>query len=179
MPSTYHSSLITAVFLALFETTKDRLYRLFVKQTGDRHLAEDLLQDCYLRTWEKRDILTAKNGEKYITGIAYNVLADWHRMQVKKKLVYMSEVPAEAAEALTPGDLVSFKETQQMAVKTIAALSEEKRTAFLLIKEEEKSYKEVAATLDKPVSTLEKQVASSMAALRKVLKTTPLFSWLG
>lgn len=178
MHSNPHISITLTDFLLLFEATKDRLYGLFVKQTRDRHIAEDLLQDCYLRAWEKRHTLTTTNAEKYITGIAFHILADWHRVQIKKKLVYMEDLPVEAPDAVTPGELFSLKETQHIIAQTLAGLSSDKKVSFRLIKEEEKSYKEASVTLNTPVSTLEKQVASSLTALRKALKTY-LFNWLG
>jgi RNA polymerase sigma-70 factor (ECF subfamily) len=178
MHSSPHISITLTDFLFVFEATKDRLYGLFVKQTRDKHIAEDLLQDCYMRAWEKRNTLTTDNAEKYITGIAYHILADWHRVQVKKKLVYMEELPTEAPDMVTPGELFSLKETKHIIEQTLAGLSSGKKISFRLIKEEEKSYKEVAATLNTSVSTLEKQVASSLTALKKALKTH-LLSWLG
>lgn len=173
-----HTNISIADFLILFEATRNRLYGLLVKQTRDKHVAEDLLQDCYLRAWEKRESITTANGEKYITGIAYNVLADWHRAQVKKKLVYLEELPDATPDSITPGEVFSLKETQQVIEQTLAGLSTGKQASFMLIKEENHSYKEAAARLNTPVSTLEKQVASSLAALRKALKTN-LFSWIG
>lgn len=178
MHPTPHTGISITDFLVLFDETKERLYGLFLKQTRDRHAAEDLLQDCYLRAWEKKDSITTENGAKYITGIAYNILADWHRTQVKKKLVYMEELPDARQDMATPGEMYSWKETQQTIQKTLAGLSTGKQVSFMLIKEEDNSYKEASALLKTPVSTLEKQIASSLAAIRKALKAY-MFSWVG
>lgn len=173
-----HTGISITDFLVLFNDTRDRLYGLFLKQTRDKHATEDLLQDCYLRAWEKRESITMDKGGKYITGIAYNLLADWHRIQIKKKLVYMEELPDAPPDTATPGEVYSWKETQQTIQKTLAGLSTGKQVSFMLIKEEENSYKQVSALLKTPVSTLEKQIASSLAAIKKALKTCILsFLW--
>ncbi|GEP92897.1 RNA polymerase sigma factor, sigma-70 family [Chitinophaga terrae (ex Kim and Jung 2007)] len=158
-------------FLEAFEKSKDRLYRLFMKHTRDAVLCEDLLQDCYLRAWEKRTVVISHQWENYIFGIAYNQLMDWHRKRLKHQLILKGDwtTDEEAIEDYTPATQLSFRETHQTIAATIARLSVQKQAAYRLIKEEEKSYKEAAVELQVPVSTLEKQVASCLKAIRKAL----------
>jgi DNA-directed RNA polymerase specialized sigma24 family protein len=58
---------------------------------------------------------------------------------------------------------------------TLSGLPFKKRMALYLLKEEERTYKEVAAELEVPVSALEKQVAGTLKILRK--KLMMFFSW--
>lgn len=163
-------------FMQVFKVTKDRLYRLFLKHTKDPYLAEDLLQECYLRAWEKKDTTELHNWENYIFGIAYNMLVGLHRERVREQLMAVEELPQENTDDSTPLTALLFKETRKRAHDALAQLSPQKRRALYLLKEEEMSYKEVSAEMKIPVSTLEKQVAGTLKILRK--KLTLFFCWL-
>lgn len=162
-------------FLQVFKVTKDRLYRLFLKHTHDRHQAEDLLQECYLRAWEKKDTTDHSNWENYIFGIAYNLVMSLHRERVRRQLISMGELPEENTDNSTPLSSLLKKEAAQRTEAALATLPPNKRKALYLLKEEERTYKEVAAELEIPVSTLEKQVAGTLKILRK--KLTLFFNW--
>lgn len=157
-------------FNVLFEATKDRLYRLFIKHIQHKPTAEDLLQDCYMKMWEKRHAIVPESAEAYLYQMAYHDIISWHRKEVRKRIVYLEQVP-ETKEVATPETALQFSETQTLLAKAIARLPIPRQHALQLIKGDEKTYKEAAAELNVPVSTLEKQVASSLKTIRKVLTT--------
>lgn len=167
----------TAEFLHVFDATKDGLYRLFQKQTNDRAEVEDLVQESYLRLWEKREGL--QDPTSYVFGIAYNLVKEFHRKRISSSIQLMeTEALPEMQDPHSPHEQYQFKETRQTVREIINGLSPEKKAAFVLIKEEERSYKEVSDLLDVPVSTLEKQVSGSIRILRKALYLLVIFSTL-
>lgn len=163
-----HISAKTTDFKTLFEATKDRLYRLFMKHIRNASIAEDMLQDCYLKMWEKRDSIDSASAEAYLYQMAYHAIISWHRKEIRKKIIYLEQLP-ETKDDHTPETALQYTETQRRIEQVLSQLPVARQHAFLLIKEKEKSYKEAAAELNVPVSTLEKQVAGSLKAIRKVL----------
>ncbi len=167
-------------FICVFEATKNGLYQLFRQQTGDESQTEDLVQECYLRLWEKREGL--EDPKSYVFGIAYHMIKEFHRKKIRAAIHQMELLPAEELPEIqdpySPDEQYQFKETMRIVRETIGGLSPEKRAAFTLIKGEERSYKEAADLLDVPVSTLEKQVAASMKILRKALTIWMFLLWM-
>ena len=155
-------------FLNIFKNTKDRVYHLFLKHTGDEHVTQDLIQETYLRMWVRRDDIISEGAENYLFTIAYHLLADWHRSKIRSRLNFMETLPDMEGTA-TPETVYVYKATQKKVAATLATLSTRQKAAFQLIKEEEKSYKQAAEELGTPVSTLEKQIAASLKLLRKAL----------
>ena|SRR5260221_2270379 len=173
-----------AEFMRVFEATKDGLYRLFLKQAKEGSLAEDLVQECYLRLWEKRE--GPEDPESFVFGIAYNMVKEFHRKRIRAAIDRMETLPEteslsvtdlrpEMQDTYSPDKQYQEKETRQTVREVLGRLSPEKRAAFALIREEERSYKEAAKLLGVPVSTLEKQVAGSIRILRKALAVWVIF----
>lgn len=158
-----------AAFLQIFESTRDGLYRIFRKQVPDEFQVEDLIQECYLELWKKWT--TIEDPAHYVFGIAYNMLKVYHRKKIRVAIT-VAPLPEDAEnnpDQLDPAQQYQLKETRHRIQQGMMQLSPEKRAAFHLIKEEEKSYLEAAQLLNVPVSTLEKRVSGSLKALRKIL----------
>jgi RNA polymerase sigma factor (sigma-70 family) len=158
-----------AAFLQVFETTRDGLYRIFRKLTPDEFQVEDLVQECYLELWKKWEGL--QDPVNYVFGIAYNMVKVYHRKKIRTAITVI-ELPTDADNQpgqLNPDQQYQLKETQHRLQQGIQSLSPEKRAAYTLIREEEKSYQEASQLLGVPVSTLEKRVSGSLRALRKML----------
>lgn len=156
------------MLLQVFEATKDRLYRLLLKHTRDEHLTEDMMQEAYLRVWTHRDSIQINTAENYLFTVAYRLLADWHRSKIRSRIDLMETLP-DMESPDTPEAIYDMKATQTTIAHTLAQLPPNKRAAYELIKEEEKTYKEAAEILKVPVSTLEKQLAASLKLLKKAL----------
>lgn len=155
-----------AQFMNVFEATRDGLYRLFLKATRDESLTEDLVQESYLRLWESWS--SASDPTVYVFGIAHHLVKAHYRRKGREVLHLTDTLPDKAVPEQADS-LQQYKETQQRIYASMEHLTPEKRAALVLIKEEERSYKEASAILGVPVSTLEKQIASGMKHLRKAL----------
>lgn len=153
-------------FVEVFNATKDGVYRLFFKLTRDNVQTEDLVQECYMRLWEKWAL--AEDPNAYVYGIAFHLAKGYIRKKVKDMLQAMDALP-EVEDPDKVDSLYEFKETKERLYAIIRELSPEKAAAFTLIKEEALSYKEASQILGVPVSTLEKQVSGSLKQLRKAL----------
>lgn len=57
------------------------LYRVAYHLTGNAQDAEDLLQDTYLKLWQKRDDLKAETTEAYLVTLMRNLFRDQQRLK--------------------------------------------------------------------------------------------------
>src|ERR1700744_1455061 len=161
-----------AQFIRVFDTTKNGLYGLFRKQGIEESQAEDMVQECYLRLWEKREGL--KDPASYVFGIAFNMVREFHRQRIRVKIQQLEPIPDQEdypgmQDNDSPEELYHVKESWRIVREVTGTWSAEKRSAFTLIKDEERSYKEAAELSGVPVSTLEKRVAVGLKILRKAL----------
>ena len=57
------------------------LYRVAYHLTGNAQDADDLLQDTYLKLWQKRDDLKAETTEAYLVTLMRNLFRDQQRLK--------------------------------------------------------------------------------------------------
>lgn len=155
-------------FMQVFEATREGLYRMFRPLGPDDSQAEDMMQECYMRLWEKWE--EADDPISYVFGIAWHLVKGFHRQRIRLAIQYsVQEAIPDLPDLHTPDMAYLYKETQETIREILHALSPEKKAAFTLIKEEERSYKDASRLLGVPVSTLEKQLSGSIRLLRKSL----------
>ncbi len=63
------------------ESFSDMLYRFLIKNTGNKDLSGDIIQDVYLRLWEKRRLVVFENAKSYLFKMAYNRMIDYYRKE--------------------------------------------------------------------------------------------------
>ena len=54
----------------------DNLYRFMLKQTGDSPSAKDLVQESYLKLWQKYEDVDYKKAKSYLFTTGYNKMID-------------------------------------------------------------------------------------------------------
>jgi RNA polymerase sigma factor (sigma-70 family) len=59
----------------------DGLYRFMLKNTRDKDLAKDLVQDAYEKLWRKLNVIDAEKAKTYLFTTGYNAFIDYTRRQ--------------------------------------------------------------------------------------------------
>ncbi|MEU6859507.1 SigE family RNA polymerase sigma factor [Glycomyces sp. NPDC046736] len=131
--------------------------------TGDRGLAEDLVQDALARTWRswKRLHRTA-NAEAYTRRTMYHLhVSRWRRRKVAE--ITSEELPERADES---GD--ESETALRVAVHAaLLSLPANQRAAIVLRYFEDHTEASAAAILDCPVTTLRSRVQRGLRRLRR------------
>lgn len=131
-------------FATLVEAYWDRLYRWLYQMTGDRHLAEDLAQEAFLKAFAHLERFEAgTNFRAWLFRIAHNTLANQHRAS-RPRPPLPDDLPAGQQG---PAEQLIGKETLQGLADAIARLPAEFRAALLLRVEEDLSFRQIAGIL--------------------------------
>ncbi len=130
----------------LYNEYAARVYMLCVRYTGDLTLAEDLMQDCFIRIFDnirKYDYNKA-SLKTWISRVTVNLLIDHLRRQ--KKFTFVS-IEEQRLEIVEPEHNSLIKVPQEVILKMIAELPDSKRTVFNLYCLENYTHKEIAELL--------------------------------
>jgi len=66
----------------------DNLFRFLFKQThGDEDAAKDLVQDAFLKLWQKYEDVTFSKAKSYLFTTGYNKLIDNYRKNSRQELI--------------------------------------------------------------------------------------------
>lgn len=136
----------------------------------DRAAAEEIVQDVFLRVWERRTLLDPAGSLRALLyrscrNAALNHLAHrrverlWERSQAAAP-----ERPAPSAEIG-----VRERELGDAIDAAVGALPERCRLVFLLSRDHDLSYAEIADTLELSVKTVETQMGRALRSLRRAL----------
>jgi len=150
---------------AAFDEHGSALLGFAVNALRDRGLAEDCVQETFLRAWRSRDRYAAERASPrtWLFAIARNVIVDAHRSVQRLPRI----VPADALEDV-PGEQADLLEPLMM-VEALARLSPEHRQVVVAIHLHGESYAEVSAATGVAVATLRTRTFYALKALRTQL----------
>lgn len=128
---------------------KNKLYRLALRITLDSAEAEDVVQDVFIRLWQRGQQTGEADALQSIEAFAHTVCRNLALDRAARREAANLSIDAlptydTASEEATPIERLEYKELAQEAQRLIDQLPERQRTAMLLREVEEKSYREIA-----------------------------------
>jgi RNA polymerase sigma-70 factor (ECF subfamily) len=134
-----------SAFAVLVELYWDRLYRWLYHLTHDRHRAEDLAQEAFLKAFAHLSRFRAgTNFRAWLFCIAHNSFANQHRRSQRRGAPLPDDLPER-----TPGPLETAISREALAnlAGALEALPTDFRAALLLRVEEGLSFRQIAEVL--------------------------------
>ena len=165
-------------FKQIFETYYPRLLRFAGEYTGDRHEAENILQNVFLKLWEKRASLPIDiNLNAYLLTMVKNHCMDFlkhqqvvNRYHINRKTELQQEMAFNyyAVGKFDP-EQIDIETLELLVEKAISELPEQCRKIFELSRYEGLKYREIAEKLGISVKTVETQMSKALKILRIAL----------
>lgn len=136
----------------------------------DAQVAEDIGQDVFFELWRKKEKLNISISLKaYLRRAAVNKTLNYLRDR-KIKWDDESELPKLAGDMPDANRPLEAAELQQFIDKAIDQLPEKCRIVFMLSRQEDLSYQEIADYLNISTKTVENQISKALKHMRTVLK---------
>lgn len=153
-------------FQMIYENYSPKLYNNLFKLTKDEDVAKELLQNLFIKIWDKRgDIDINKSFRSYLFKVAENMVIDYFR-KTKRDQKLMDSL-MQAATELSPDleEIYISKENDERLSKAIAALPPQRQRVFILCKLEGKSYEEVSKMLGISTSTISDHIVKATKSI--------------
>ncbi|MEK3988231.1 MULTISPECIES: RNA polymerase sigma factor SigW [Robertmurraya] len=163
----------------IVEIYKDKVFQLCFRILGNRHEAEDMAQEAFIRGYV--NISSFNIDLKFSTWlyrIATNLCID--RIRKKKPDYYLdAEVSGTdgltmysqiASDTILPEDEIESLELQETIQREITKLPEKYRSVIVLKYIEELSLNEISEILDIPLGTVKTRIHRGREALRHQLR---------
>lgn len=159
-----------AAFGQLYLYYSEILYGRLLRLLKDTDLADELIQELFLKIWEKRDQINPEQAFKaYLYTIAENLVYDHFRKVARDKKTQekFRQITTELYTH-TEEDLLN-KESREMMDQAIATLPPQRRAAFVLCKIEGKSYEQAAQIMGISASTVSNHLVKANISIRAYL----------
>ncbi|HEY8388409.1 MAG TPA: RNA polymerase sigma-70 factor [Parasegetibacter sp.] len=158
-------------FAQIFYTYHQIVGEYMFRLTGSKPVAQELVQDVFMKIWSHRETLTEiKSFEAYLfiisRNLAFNKLKQMAREQNRKK--QLSEELGEIQVQID--DIVGFKEISSGINAAIETLPNQQRKVYKLSRENGMTHEEIARHLGISLETAKKHMVLALRHLRESLK---------
>jgi len=145
-----------------------RLRRYARALLGDRHAADDLVQDTLERAWNKFHLWRPGSDLRaWLFAIMHNVFVNQVRSKRSESETAMEELPVVAVRA-TQSDALEIADVE----RALRALSDEQREVLVLVAIEQMTYDEVSRALAIPIGTVMSRLSRARERMRRLLAGT-------
>lgn len=157
-----------AAFEVLYRATSAKLYGIVLGIVARRSLADEVLQDVYVKVWQRAADYEASRGSpiSWLAAIARNRALDETRRAKALPLADLPDGFDPAAELEHTLDRMEHGEELKALLDCLNGLESEKRDIILLAYYRGLSREALAKRFDRPVPTIKTWLHRSLAQLR-------------
>jgi RNA polymerase sigma-70 factor (ECF subfamily) len=158
-------------FAILVRRHTDRFYATSFRITGNAAEAEDLVQDAFLKLWQRPDMWKDDKGAKFTTWF-HRILVNQNIDRLRKTQRVAADnsvLPFVADSRVGPEAETAMNEEQATIERAISALPERQKTALNLCFYEGLTNAEAAEAMGVKVKALESLLMRAKAGLKEYL----------
>ncbi|NML23025.1 sigma-70 family RNA polymerase sigma factor [Pseudoflavitalea sp. G-6-1-2] len=188
LPSSYQHDLYLRVasgnecaFRELFELYVPRLQAMITRITGSATVADDLVQEAFLKIWVARDQMTnLHNPGAWIMKIGFYQALNFQRrqklhQQVIREVHYNHE---EKLHGITGNETIDFQQLLHLVNKAVQSLPEKQKQIYRMSREQGLTISEIAAEMNLAVSTVKNLLVMALKSIRETLQQSGHLGWL-
>jgi RNA polymerase sigma-70 factor (ECF subfamily) len=154
-------------FSSFYELFWEPLYLYVFKVLQDQEEAMDVVQETFVAVWQQRhQMLLTHSISSYIYSIARYKAFSVIRKNIKQKDYLASLIDFMDQYAQTPEEIMISHQLQNLLDEQIETLPPKMKEIFLLSREAQLSYKEIAEKLNISDKTVKKQISNSLKIIR-------------
>ncbi len=159
-------------FRKLFDLYKERFYAVILKMTRSDEVAEDIVQDIFMKIWSKRESLVdVENPSSYFfTSVYRKVYHHYNKVALEKKILQISSPVKEWVN--TTEEMVLAHESENLISQAIAKLPPQQQLVFKLSKQEGLSREDVAHQLHISPNTVKNHLSNAIKFIRFYLSNS-------
>ena len=169
-------------FRALYDRYGNLVYSAALRVVRDAHIAEDMVQEIFLRIWRKPDSYVAQRGRfvTWLTSVTRNRAVDEVRSR-GRRFRYETASPEEQERELPgpetndPALTAELADQRRLILAALAQIPTEQRQIIELAYFGGLTQQEIAERLSQPLGTVKTRIRLGMQKLRAAL--TPELKW--
>jgi RNA polymerase sigma-70 factor (ECF subfamily) len=154
-------------FRHIFDKYYDSIRNFLYYRSGSIELAEDLIQDVFLKLWENRETVREESVGGYLYTIAANLIKNHYRR---------NEISFHFLNTLTrqynnesPEYLMEVEEFDRRLQQALGKMPVKSRDVFLMNRVDGLTYKDIAERLKLSVKAVEKRMHKALTYLKEHL----------
>lgn len=158
-------------FRIIYNRFYQRMYSFACKMVKTPHVAEDIVQEVFIRLWEQRQLLAEiKNPDNYVFILIRNYTFNYLRAAANEQNRREKLWEALQQKVTNEATLLEKEEAELFLKKLLSKLSPQQRKIFRMSREDGLSHQQIADELQLSKDTVKKHVANSLKIFKFHLK---------
>ncbi|MDP9077771.1 MAG: sigma-70 family RNA polymerase sigma factor [Bacteroidota bacterium] len=154
-------------FTLLYDQYSKPIYRNILRLVKDQEIAQELLQDLFLRVWERRAAIKIEGSFKsYLYKVSENLVYKHFRKIAQDNRLVEKLIASSVQYETNVEDSIVSRETIELLQKAIDNLSPQRKQIYTLCKLEGKSHEEVSKELGISTSTVNNHIVKANHAVK-------------
>jgi RNA polymerase sigma-70 factor (family 1) len=154
-------------FKICFDQYFDPVRNYIYYRCGDTEIATDIVQEAFMKIWEKQLEYDPEKTKSLIYKIARELWISTHRKKQSSEKYQLQLSVKE--DNNRPDQNLEHKELKEQYETVLSSLPEGQREVFLMSRLEDLTYKEIAERLSISVKAVEKRMSQTLKVLRNYL----------
>lgn len=157
-------------FEALYRFYYPRLCQFVFRYVKSKATAEDVVHNVFHKVWKNRAGLKA-NGKlrAYLYTAVRNESFKHLNKRKKDAFTGLDDLTSLESREIDPEEKINGEEFQKAVEIAVKKLPKSRRSIFLMSREDNLTYREIAEVLEISIKTVETQISRSLKHLRKEL----------
>lgn len=154
------------VFHRLYNTYYDPLFQFVNLYAKDRYVAEDIVQEVFLKLWDRRDRIRITHAKAYLFHMGRNAILN--RIRDTKERYYFLERLSETEDYEDGCDVnhVPSDVLIEIVHDAINSLPPQCRVIFIMNRNQKMTYKQIAVVKGISRKTVENQIGIALKKIR-------------
>ncbi|MBZ4192152.1 RNA polymerase sigma factor [Niabella beijingensis] len=153
-----------SAFRELYDRYHQQIYSIGYYLTRSQTIAEDIVQDVFLKIWNKKEVLQeVQHFEAWLKIIVKNHTLNVLTRVARERLIYKAQSHQPAETLITPG--LEQKEINHLIQKAIDRLPEQQKKAYVLNKQEGFKVAEIASIMNLSIHTVKNHLKAATASV--------------
>ncbi|MEG9298344.1 sigma-70 family RNA polymerase sigma factor [Mangrovibacillus sp. Mu-81] len=156
----------------LYRKYEKLIYSFSYKMTGDKEIAEEVIQEVFLKLWKKHSPYDQSKGKfsSWLLTMTRNTSLDALRKRKKHESVEYIEKDSLQVSYETPADIVEWKEKGKAIQDCIRALKEDQQRMVHLFYFKGQTQQSISNSTDTPLGTVKGRIRLALKHLHSCLK---------
>jgi RNA polymerase sigma-70 factor (ECF subfamily) len=151
----------------LFDRHHRPLFDFFVRMTGIRTVADDLVQDVFFRILKYRKTFRDESSFRaWMFHIARNARIDYYRSHQSEPILGDDDAGNVQSSTPLPGQQLEHRQQALLLERAMFNLSPEKREVLILSRYQDMKYEQIAELMSCEVGTVKTRVHRALKELR-------------
>jgi RNA polymerase sigma-70 factor (ECF subfamily) len=164
-----------SAFEAVFNEYYESLAYFALKYVGNAQVAEDIVQDLFVKIWANRHSLRIEQSlSSYLYGAVKNASFNHLKSQNIRSEYASNQILPSEADSFIPNE-IDASDLSLLIETAIFSMPKERQKIFRMSREEGMKYAEIAAKQEISVKTVEAQMGKALQFMRSMLKDFLVF----